>query len=249
MPSLALIGNKSDLQCLRKVSREEGYNLSRQLGCCFYEVSAREGRSQIIRERQSCKIHNMYLALPEVVQRSVTPPTSSTTTNHVHISTLNTRHRSHSFQNLSVDGVDDPGLKPPGSKTSKFLSKLSPLPRRKVQGASAPNSPPAINILSPLISSTLLVERIGVPVVKCPSQVLKVNRRRSSSSDLSDLETLVGEEDHPEGRLHFEAESTSFSEPFVNFLRSKSKQSHRSTSSVIKNGLKRMAKVSSKINP
>ena len=45
---LVLVGNKGDLEIVRKVSRLEGLELAEQLRCEFFEASAREGWSKLL---------------------------------------------------------------------------------------------------------------------------------------------------------------------------------------------------------
>ncbi|KXJ26412.1 ras-related and estrogen-regulated growth inhibitor [Exaiptasia diaphana] len=44
---VALIGNKTDLDHFRKVTKEEGKSAAEQLGCMFYEVSAAENYENV----------------------------------------------------------------------------------------------------------------------------------------------------------------------------------------------------------
>ena len=48
-----LVGNKGDLDFLRKVSQHEGFELAMKLQCDFFEASAREGWSKLITKKSS----------------------------------------------------------------------------------------------------------------------------------------------------------------------------------------------------
>ena len=48
IPPLVLVGNKGDLEFARKVSRQDGFHLSKKLRCEFFEASAREGWSKLL---------------------------------------------------------------------------------------------------------------------------------------------------------------------------------------------------------
>ena len=48
IPPLVLVGNKGDLEIVRKVTRLEGLELAEKLRCEFFEASAREGWSKLL---------------------------------------------------------------------------------------------------------------------------------------------------------------------------------------------------------
>ena len=74
MPPLVLVGNKGDLELVRKVSRLDGLELAEKLRCEFFEASAREGWSKLLCSNVSSPPIPFYLSSDTDNSTPASPP-------------------------------------------------------------------------------------------------------------------------------------------------------------------------------
>jgi len=221
VPPLLLIGNKSDLDFVRQVSQQEGYDLANKLLCEFYEASARDGWSQQIElhsdpspRRKSDSIHKHADSLK---YRSLTPQPLDTSLGGSSLKVPKVK-RSSSFQGIHTRASSSTDESKPTDFSMTLPAKtsfLTPTPRSLIKRMTSPlirrkssknefqfdnishGSPPVISGLSESLSSINFPNKSpSIDSNHSEARIPQWSTSSSYSQSLSSNEDLIFDEEN-----------------------------------------------------